>query len=221
MIQPRVLAAIAVLAVTTASAQAETARGWKLQTAVDIYAPGNQEKHNRDAIADACDGVGRGCSAKAETGGGGGARVGLRRHGRAWNYGGSVGYMAGGPNQGRFLVSSGFGDLDLRNTNQTLRALAEAGKTWELSRNWSASLGAGVGWAASFERQSCSQTGFLTVIDICSAMGPRSSERGWATWEVSPTMHYKSAEFGLRYVGFARGRFLPWNTVAFTAGYKF
>lgn len=212
--------ALFVLAVAVPAA-AEQARNWRVTTAVDIFAPGNLDKHNREASAGACDDLGAGCSLKVDGAGGGGARVGVRRQRGGWSYGPSLGYIAGGPSSGHWRLKSALGDLDLKNSNQTLRALAEAGKIFSLGGRWSASLAGGVGWAASFERLSCGQTGRLAAFDVCKSMGPRSAEHGWATWEVSPAIQYGSAEFSVRYVGFARGSYLPWNTVAFGAGYKF
>lgn len=75
-----------------------------------------------------------------------------------------------------------------------------------------------MGWALVNEGVSCSESGILA--GIC-ASSPSGSNTGWFTWELTPSIFFKSVEAGLRYVGFGRGKELPWNTGGAFVGYKF
>ena len=125
-----------------------------------------------------------------------------------------MGYLNGGPGVGNQEVRwSGIGNIAAIATSaNTLRFLEEAAKTLPLTNSFSVHLGAGLGIAVENETTSASGStnGFAQNLSL-----------GWLTWELSPAIVYKTVSLGIRYVGFARGGQVPWNTYGAFFGIDF
>ncbi|MBU6142172.1 hypothetical protein KGO95_03620 [Patescibacteria group bacterium] len=134
----------------------------------------------------------------------------------------SLGYLYGGPDvSGKIDTTStspgGPGSSTNKATNNTFRILGEVHKEIAISGPWSADLEAGLGMAVDAETDSCSATGTSVGKAPCSK-GPTN---GWMTWELSPAIAYKMVSVGVRYAGFARGGFVPWNTFGAFVGARY
>ncbi len=192
---------------------------WHPFGALDYLGIGNSKQTAQETLNSMCSGLSS-CGYSANVYGGYGARAGIfygDNSGIQW--GGSIGYLYGGPDvsaKGNISMSptGAFADTI---TNNTLRLLAEAKKSFKINSDWRFNLGAGLGWAMDAENDNYSSSGSLASL----GSGTATSNFGWATWEISPGFEYHHTQIGLRYVGFARGGFNPWNTFGAFLGYEF
>lgn len=200
------------------------AQTWHPFVSLDLVAAGNSKTHADSDVTATCNTViasgGTGCSASETVYGAIGPRVGAFYSQPDVDLGGSFSYWRGGPGQSKnsLTVAAPAGSASADVNDNTFRFLAEAKKTLAGTDNAHLSINAGLGLAVVDESvDNCSASGSLTA--ICSQVG--SPTLGWATWELGPSVwvHHFTAAF--RYVGFARGGNLPWNTFGLSLGYEF
>lgn len=213
-----------ILGAFAAPVRADDLDGWHFSAALDALTAGNAGKHNLAAGKSFCGAqVAAGatsCSASVKTSMPFGGRLGVYyQAGRAY-LGPTVGYLSGGPTAGKETVSTiPLGSLVRKTTNGTGRLLLEFGAKFALNDYWALGLGAGAGAALVSEKNTCTDSGALA--GTCAASGIKSSvNKTWATWELSPSVQYRSVEFGFRYVGFERKKNLPWSTYGLFVGYR-
>ena len=203
--------------------RAEDIATWEPTVNIDAFASGNLGKHNQATANAFCStfiGVGAtNCSSPVTNYGAYGARFGLMRQSEDWSFGPSAGYLYGGPATGKVDVTiTPTGEVVLKDTNNTFRLLAEGARRFALNDDWALTVGTGLGWSLVNEHLTCNASGALAT--ACAGVG-KTTNTGWITWEVTPSVWFKSWQFGVRYAGFARGRYLPWNTFGGTFGYRF
>lgn len=214
---------IAAAVLLTPTAHAEKG-GWLIQSSVDYFAPGNAAKQVRKAAEDGCrSAIAAGaasCAYSSTTQGAFGGRVGVMYVSEGFSFGPSLGYLYGGPNlSGKYSVTTTpAGTYELKQTNHTFRFLFEGQQDFELTESWSALLGTGLGIAVDSNKITCTDGGALATECVGVA---RKKNFGWATWEVSPGVAYKSLTFNLRFAGFARKHEVPWNTFGVSLGGRF
>ncbi len=193
---------------------------WHPFGSFDYYGIGNSKQTAQEALNSICSGA-SGCGYSANVYGGYGARAGIfYKENSNFEWGGSLGYIDGGPDisgKGTISYASPAGSFSDTVTNNTLRLLAEAKESYPINQDWKFNIGAGLGWAMDMENDNYSSSGSLASI----GSGTPTSNYGWATWEISPSFAYHHAQIGVRYVGFARGGFNPWNTIGAFLGYEF
>jgi hypothetical protein len=215
------LLSVIVLGGFSLSAKAgQDSRDWKIFTDAEYLGIGNANallSHTPNCDQWATLG-GSQCSISTKASGAEGFRAGFFQDFRGADIGVSIGYLDGGPDNGTTT-------LKLANPNQvgiasrasTIRLLGEVRKTWNLTEALGLRLGTGVGIAAEH------RTITNTCINItCPQFAtPDDSNLGWITWEFSPALVYRKFSLGLRYVGFARGSAIPWNTLGGFLGVDF
>ena len=195
--------------------QAAEQPNWRISMDVDYLGVGNQNSTLKNEAGN-CFAVGgaKNCSISANSAGAEGVRIKLSNEHAGINMGPSVGYLNGGPGVGNQVVrwSNAGNIIAVTTTANTLRFLEEANKILPLTNSFSARLGAGLGVAVESETttESGSTNGFAENLSL-----------GWLTWEFSPAVVYKSVSLGARYVGFARGGQIPWNTFGAFFGVDF
>ena len=213
------------LGVLSAPLRAEDSDGWHFTSALDVLTVGNAGKHvlsaaKRDCALQIAAGAAS-CTGSSKAAGAFGARLGTYYQSGGFYVGPSVGFFSGGPTAGQeSLTVIPSGTLTRKTTNNTGRLLIEFGAKRALNDYWAFGLGAGLGAALVVEKNTCSETGALT--GTCAASGGKSSvKKGWATWELTPSVQYRFLEFGVRFVGFARKKYAPWNTFGVFLGGRF
>jgi hypothetical protein len=222
LLMKRVMAVIGLLALemcfNPALLRADDTGTWHPFANLDYFGVGDAKQHAQDALNADCSQFAGPCSANVY--GAEGLRVGMFRNMGGFDLGGSLGYLYGGPSISyKGTINDGTsGTGALSSTVNTIRLLAEARKTFSLSGPWSARIGAGAGWALDMENDSCSATG---TVACTAGNGTSTANNGWLTWEISPSIAYNNYSLGLRYVGFARGGDVPWNTFGAFLGYEF
>ncbi|HVA67126.1 MAG TPA: hypothetical protein VNK24_09430 [Elusimicrobiota bacterium] len=208
---------------------------WRLFLGFDYLGTGNTAKNTRDGLGPVCNaslaydqahgGTATSCSDSATVFGAEGFRIGaFRDYSRSVDWGASIGYLNGGPQgvgSGSISLNDNAG-ANLAAHDSTVRLLGEARKTWNLHYDGLAlRLGAGLGIAVDNQTIDCSPTG-QAVAGACGDAGsPSETSYGWLTWELSPALVYKDFSLGLRYVGFGRSKFTPWNTFGGFLGLDF
>ncbi len=200
--------------------RADDGATWHPFGALDYLGVGNAKQTAQETLNSMCSQLGPSCGYSANVYGGYGARAGVF-YGNSSDiqWGGSIGYLYGGPygsGKGNISVTP-TGNFADTITNNTLRLLAEAKKSFKINSDWKFNLGAGLGWAMDAESDNYSSSGSLAA----NGSGTPTSQFGWATWEISPGFEYHHTQIGLRYVGFARGGSNPWNTYGAFLGYEF
>lgn len=198
---------------------------WRLSIDVDYLAKGNADS-TLPSSSNICanllrqnGGVGGPCSTTARSYGAEGLRIKAMRERTGIEVGPSIGYLNGGPGVGTINVRATTAPRQATVTSSanTMRFLGEARNTWSLSKSVRARMGTGLGIAV--ENTTLSNSGFGTDSYI-SGYSDYSS-LGWFTWELSPALVYKDISLGVRYVGFARGGQVPWNTCGAFFGVDF
>jgi len=138
-----------------------------------------------------------------------------------FSFGPSLGVLYGGPygNNGKLNFSTTpAGTLQAQSHDTTVRALVEGRQKIPINSDWAFGFGGGVGLAFDIATTDCTAGGALN--GACSSF-PRSINLGFATWEIGPSIMYHDTNLAVRYVGFTRGGFLPWNTIGLSLGYDF
>lgn len=208
----------------SAPVRADDLDGWHFTSALDILTVGNLGKHELAAGQKFCNAqVAAGatsCSGTAKTSGAFGGRLGAHyRSGHAY-LGPTIGFLSGGPTAGKLSVATiPAGTLTRKTAETTGRFLLEFGSDVALNDYWALGIAAGVGAALVSEKNTCSDSG--TLAGTCASSGYTSSvSRGWETWELGPSVQYRSLQFGFRYIGFARKKYAPWSTFGLFVGYS-
>jgi hypothetical protein len=196
---------------------------WRKFVAIDYFPSGNVGPIQKEgaAICETISGTIPNCGASQTSPSAFGGRFGALYRFPGIELGPSLGYLYGGPTAGTSNISEngeGPGSASLKSTDNTVRLLLEAKHQFDLSGPWSFAVGAGVGGALVNESDTCSVAG--SGSSLCGA-APNGSTMFWLTWELSPSILYKSWELGLRYAGFSKSGQLAWNTFGLFAGYNF
>ena len=189
---------------------------WRLSIDVDYLGVGNANStlpnsSNICAKLIAQNGGGGGpCSVTTRAYGAEGLRLKALHEYEGIEVGPSIGYLNGGPGVGVTTVRGTGAPIQMSvfSSANTMRFLGELRKKWPLSESLGARMGAGVGVAV--ENKTLNSTGSTIASNVSVYSG--YSSMGWLTWEFSPAVVYKSISLGVRYVGFARGSAVPWNT---------
>jgi hypothetical protein len=214
------------LGTSAPAARADDAEGWHLAAALDVLTPGNAAKHELNAAKSLCAaplaGGAASCAATVKTSPSFGIRVGTYRQSGGFYVGPSLGYLVGGPTAGKTtLTTVPAGSLARKSVEGTGRALLQFGVMFPLGDVWAVTLGAGAGAALVIKKETCADSGTLAGTCAASGFSTTTKKNGWATWELSPSVLYRSVEFGFRYVGFGRKKQLPWNTFGVFVGGRF
>ncbi|MBI5203074.1 MAG: hypothetical protein HY925_15890 [Elusimicrobia bacterium] len=157
------------------------------------------------------------CSSSFSTSGAFGGRVGLMYRTPRFTIGPSVGAYYGGPTAEHTKVTiAPLGTVEHKVRNTTFRFLIEDATRFDLGEGRAVLLGAGGGLALVHEHGTCLATGTLA-----GGCGPdKISGRGFATWEVGPSVLLGPVELAFRWIGFARHHLVPWNSFGFTFGFR-
>jgi len=219
-------AAALILGAGAAPARADDSDGWHLAAALDVLTPGNASKHRLNAAKAACAaqvaGGAASCAGTASTAAALGARVGAYRQWGGAYAGPTASFLYGGPSAGKTTMTEvPAGTLSQKTTEDSGRFLLEFGRMIPLGEVWVLGLGAGMGAAVVLQKRTCVETGSLSGACAAPGFAPGTSKMGWATWELSPAVMYKSLEFGFRYVGFGRKKQAAWGAFGVFFGGRF
>ncbi len=215
------LALLLSLLVSSARAADFEYAGWAPMFSFDYIGVGTLDKHAKVPGESRCRSLlaagATVCTSDASTSGAMGGRVGLMYRTPSFSIGPSVGAYYGGPTaENSKLTIAPAGTMETRVRNSTFRFLLEDSVRWDLGENRAAAFGAAVGIALVHEHSTCLGTG--TLIPAC---GPDKVDgRGFATWEVGPSVLIGPVELAFRWVGFARHKLTPWNTFSFSLGFS-
>jgi hypothetical protein len=194
--------------------------GWKPAVALDLLPAGNQSDHNKNLAESVC--AAPICSPSGDAGMTWGFRAGVSKPWNGLRVGPSFELLVGdGPAGGSYqLALQGIPPIAVSSINHSYRLTGEVGRDFPLNQWWTGSVAASLGMAIVREGRSCTDGGQFGGA-ACAAV-PGSNTAGWVTWDITPTMVYQKVfEFGLRYMEFTRGGYLPWTTFGGTLGWRF
>lgn len=201
------LAALLLLISTSVGAENVAAGRWRPSFEAEYWGAGNDTPPSGSGVAQQAGGAVFTLKTKK---GAAGIRLGAMRDYSGLEMGPSLGYLSGGPEAGTTStqVSGSNGQVGSVTNANTVRLLAAGRKTWMIQNELRLRIGAGLGMAV--ENQT---TVYICTRFSCPDSGvPDYSSLGWFTWELSPSIVYENVSLGMRYVGFARGSAVPWNT---------
>lgn len=161
------------------------------------------------------------------------------RFSSGWQIGPSLGYLYGGPSAGKISYagvypvfgpgSEVFREGSVTSTNHTVRLLLEGGKKFAAEGPWAGAITAGVGGALVNQRLDCAAGGNICRSRPFARLASSNSgevNTFWFAWELTPSIFYKSWEFGVRHAQFYPVNVpaysaMPWRVFGGTLGYHF